>query len=100
MDNDEVSLKLDDLVRYLPAPLRDNWVVIPKPTIHKTLVASTLVGAASALLITGIILGIDSLKWFFPAVLAAMSFATKFVPWWREDRLIDQLRSASVEDGA
>ena len=23
MDNDEVSLKLDDLVRYLPAPLRD-----------------------------------------------------------------------------
>ena len=100
MDDHEVSLKLDELVRYLPAPLRDNWVVIPKPTIHKIFVASTLLGAASALLITGIILSIDSLKWFFPAVLVAMSFATKFVPWWREDRLIDQLRSASVEDGA
>lgn len=100
MDDKELDQKLDDLSHYLPAPLRNNWAVTPKAVIHKIALASALTGAAIALLIAGIALNIRELRWAFPVILAAMAFATKFVPWWREDRFIDQLRETEESGSA
>jgi hypothetical protein len=100
MDNGEIDRKLDDLVQHLPAELRKDWVVIPKQTIHKLFVAAFLLGAGVASLVTGLILDISSLKWVYPAVLIAMALLTKYVPWWREDRSIKQLRGLDNEDCA
>jgi len=97
MDDKELDQMVDDLTHYLPAPLRNDWVVIPKVVIHKTALAMALFGAAVALSIVGFALNIREMTWPLPVLLATMAFATKFVPWWREDRFIDQLSETKEE---
>jgi len=100
MDDRELDQILDGLAHDLPAPLRNDWVVIPKAVLLKIALASALSGAAIALWITGIMLNIRELRWVFPVVLGAMAFSTRFIPWWREDRFINQLREFKEKDSA
>lgn len=95
--DNEVDLELDRLVERLPEILRDDWVVIPKHSILQISIVSLLLGASTALMITGFVLGIPELKWTFPAVILGLMAATKFWPFWRGDRHLEQLRRLNKE---
>jgi hypothetical protein len=97
MDDDEIERELDDLANQLPGPLRADWVVVPKRAIHKAVLVAFLLGAAIALLITGMVLDIESLTWFWPITMFALSIMAKVVPWWREDHSVEQLREAAAQ---
>ncbi|MCA8941105.1 MAG: hypothetical protein KDB80_00980 [Planctomycetes bacterium] len=92
--DDNVDRDLDRLVERLPEILRDEWVVIPKHSIQQIAIVGLLIGAAGALLVVGIVFDISSLRWAWPAVVVGLMAATRFWPWWRGDRYLEQLQRA------
>lgn len=100
MDDNEFDRAVDALQRLLPEDLRDDWLILPRRSLHQVAIACLLLGAAIALLIAGIVLDKGGLVWGFPLVLAAMALATRFMPWWRRgDRLVEQWHEASKGGG-
>lgn len=100
MDDEKLERELDQLTERLPEVLRGEWVVIPRATITQISVVCLLVGAALALLIAGFLEGVDWMTWSWPVVIGGLMLVTRFVPWWRGDRQIEQLRQARTEGHA
>jgi hypothetical protein len=94
MNDQDVDDALDDLVKLLPESLRADWVVTSKRAITKTYLVGTIHGSGLALFIVGIAFDVEALRLAYPVAFVCMLLATKYLPWWREDKELSQLSRA------
>lgn len=99
MKEDDLHEHLDRLRDHLPETLRDDWVVVPKRELRKAVWTGLLLGATGTLLIIGLATGTTWMVWPFGVLVFGGMLAAKYLPWWRGDRFIEQLRRTPAGQG-
>ena len=81
-----------DYVRSQFPGLRADWVVVPRKSLQRQAIAALVLGAGMAVTAAGVVIDHTLMTTAFPAAYVLLWMGNRFLPAWREDRLLEQLR--------